>query len=328
MKKAARFVLAILLFLGGLSSCHSTEETTSLLYGKIHTEDEVSFFEDIDEDGLKNLESNPLSERFLLYYYEPTCSGCKTFSPILKKAAKEKNLLLYGLNALSLSSDSEFKKKQYNTPTLLYFEEGTIKKTFSSKENEQAFTNYDSFISLYEKNFKDPKALYLPLSRYEELKNGNSNYVVEFINQTCQDCQWVHSSFLNDYLLENDVSLYLLDKSEVLATSEGDDQSVWNNFKLENGLCGTYQDGSKNPFGFDVGFTPTFQARSGKTILDAEIPYETYDSESKTIVRKYYEDDLEIGTSFASSSEYRNNRKNFYNEKLKDFFDYYSKKVY
>lgn len=327
MKKTLILILSSLLLISGCSK-KSKVEKIDLIKGRIiEKQDNVeNYYKNITETKLENLLTNPSYNTFILYYFDSSCSGCQDFKPILNQAIIDYDLEIYGLEATSLPSSSSFIQNGYSTPSLFVYEDGALKKDFSLLKNEEAFTSKKGFENFLNTNFIMPKVFFIDENMLDEKRKNNEKFVVEYIQQSCGQCSKISDIFLNDYIRNNmkNKKFYLIDKEDILSPIKDDDKNdYWTSFKIENGFCETWENGEINKYGLGSGWTPTFQYWEGSTLINAAHPFATYDATKGEIVRKYYEDDLEIGTKFEDKAAYQSATSDFYAQKLKEFLDLY-----
>jgi len=85
-------------------------------------------------------------ETFLLYIFDTYCGTCNGFKPKLQSIIDEKNLIVYGLEAVEITDNHDLKSIKVG-PSVALYENGEIVYKTSYEKNPELFDTKEGFES-------------------------------------------------------------------------------------------------------------------------------------------------------------------------------------
>ncbi len=257
MKKSI-FLLPLSLFISfSVSSCGEAKKMT-LTYGQMISDEYTSLT--YDELASK---INDKSESFALTVYANNCSCWSVFKNIINKYVKETHTKIYAIPYSSFRSVDGSMLNNFDlslisgSVTFHLVEKGEIFNEISDSKS-QIIKKYESFSEYMNEYTTLSKKYFVSLEQVNSLYKSEETSLIYFARSNCGDCQYLDTSFLNDYDPAN--NLYILD-AESIGIREYDEegnltqasQIRWDEFKINYGLSK-----DKNPtYGYDTGYVPS-----------------------------------------------------------------------
>jgi hypothetical protein len=175
------------------------------------------------------------------------------------------------LEFAKIKADSDLKSIASSTPFIGIYEEGKLKYNLisSSDADYECLSDAAKFYQWMDARIRYPNYYSIDLATLRKFINDDKKtFVVEHLWSVCPDCNFLASSFLNDYLKTAalDDKFYYIDcYVEGIKLSNGVSNDVqWTNYRNEFGLSAS---GSK--FGFGLGHVPTIQYYKEGTLTNA-----------------------------------------------------------
>ena len=129
------FLLSLSLIVG--CSCKKDEDKddgkASLQVGDMNAQTYVTLTMSQLNEKINNKDS------FVLFAYLEGCYGCQLFKPILENAIRERNLIVYAINARDIEKGHEIREVIEYTPSIFIYKEGTMTFMSDPVKNEEYF---------------------------------------------------------------------------------------------------------------------------------------------------------------------------------------------
>ena len=324
MKKVLKFII-FFTFLFNISGCVTTNPNSTTQAGDsmnkilVETQYNINNSIELDEASLiakLAVNDNETGDDFVLYIYTPSCTACAAFkSTVLKPFIKESGAKIYSItNTLA--------KKHFSlgsndaSPVLMIIKNGIVTKKVGALYAEDVFASKDGLKSFLDEHVVISKMKEISSSDLDELIQSNSEIVVYFNWSECGDCLSFKVNFLNEYLLKNESEniLYMLETNEWRSQKETNPE-VWEDFASKYGFDSYqggkipsivyYKDGVKNDMAVYLNDVMEFNETG---IL---------------VSSSYYENAPFIGQTFNTYNDYKEQVKEFHNQKVKEFLEKY-----
>ena len=277
-------------------------------------------------------------ESFIVYVYNRTCTGCKAFKPILESVIDEKNLIIYAIEDINISSNHELYSLR-TTPALALYKDGEIVFKTIYDDNKSYFDSTDGFKSFLDKYTYLPTMYYINLEQLQSKINNDESFIIYYSRSSCGDCNYLNKNYLRQYLSSHVDSKYFYvietdaegirfyngaspDTSNDATDDEKAAAAQWQAFKDQYGLSNV-----NNPIGHGVGYVPTLQYYQDGEISDmmvyfndGEYVLNSDDTYSIRINASYYNDNPYLNQT-VKYSEYKEKLAPFYNQKLETFLN-------
>ena len=314
MRKIALLLLTIPTLV--LSSCKSDQTDKSKIaldYGHYRTSSVTSMSQltELDYDNLDALLAT--KESFVLLTYGNPYCGCWTdfTERCVLNFVNEYHYDFRYFNVSLLDGHSE-KFGIYSgysaMPGIVFIRRGkVIRQTIYGKLNEnnrKMFKLYDKFEEFMLKNIYLPKMYYLEKDLLDTKISAGEDFTLYVARAECWDCKAINSSALYKWSDKNKEStniMYIFNIDPYYASRPSIDDPDYEEkmakyqayllFKTNYGLSA---EGCAE-FGFDNGYVPTFQKRTGSTITDMI-----------TVLNDYVEENSEVVTSFFNETRIAN----------------------
>lgn len=263
-------------------------------------------------------------ETFLLYIYDRYCTTCNGFKPKLESIIEEKNLIVYGLEAVEITDTHALKSIKVG-PSIALYENGEIVYKTSYEKNPELFDTKEGFENFLNEYTNLPTMYYITLDQLASKITNDESFIVYYSRNTCPDCTHLSKNFLKNFLQNNPSTkhFYVLETNvEGIRLTDGQTNSAqWQAFKDQYGLSN-----ANNPIGHGVGYVPTIQYYEDGEIKDMFVYFNDYEANQTytefTITEEmsYYDDNPYIGQTIPAS-EYKSKVVPFYEAKLQAFLD-------
>ena len=275
MKKNVLFLSLIpTLLFTGCNQQSVDKSKIALDYGYIRENRITSWsqFEDLTYDELDALiTSTTIKSNFVLITYNSITCGCFiNFTRVIMEYANENHVDFYFFDVARFDGHSE-KYGIYSAtqpmPGICFFRRGKlIRQTIYGKTKENArkmFSDQDAFNKFMADNIYLPKMYYLDKSVLDEKIANNEEFNLYVARKKCGDCQAINEKVLNPWSTKNKDKtvndlIYIFDIDPYRGTED---------YQLIKDTYGLSVEGNPT-FGFDTGYIPTFQRRTGSTITD------------------------------------------------------------
>lgn len=290
MKKLTRFLLPILVAsfatLSGCKNNNKEDNKILLTFGDIHAEHVT----EVNYEKLKVLKDN--KENFLLTVSSNTCSCWSLFRPVIEKYIKDNQLVCYHISyddIKDFASQFELNDISKSTTTFAIYENGSLKHSLKSNENENIMEDSASFNSYMNEKVMLPSCYFINESDLDQIKSENKTAVVYFERSNCTDCSSINSGILRDYILENKPTekIFVLDCQAYYKNKTDPNFQTYQDKKDELGLST-----KNNPvFGYNTGVFPYFSLLKGNEYLTGAVIYNdtiTKVGETYSISDSYY----------------------------------------
>ena len=274
MKKILPIFLSIPVLV--FSSCHAGEIDKSKIaldYGHYRENQVTSVyqFDNLNYDQLDALMAK--KESFVLLTYHNQYCGCwLEFSPLAVAFANQYHYDFRILDVAELSGHSE-KFGIYSgedlMPGIVFIRRGkVIRQSIYGKIDEnkrQFFKQYPEFESYMFKGVYLPKMFYIDKTVLDTKLENNEELNLYIAKASCDDCNYINKEFLYKWSDKNHTindPLYIFDIEPYQSDEypEGYYQSIKDAYGLSEEINET--------LGYNTGYVPTFQRRTGWTIND------------------------------------------------------------
>lgn len=279
MKKLAVVLLAIPALL--ITSCQNQgvdKSKVAIDYGYIRQTPftDISQFGELSYEKLSGLISQ--KESFVLVIFGSRTCGCwEHFSPLLVQYANEYHVQVKVIDANTLEGKKSFGLYAVydQMPSIAFFRRGKfVRQTVYYKldeNNRRMFSHYDEFVEYMNKNIYLPKMYYLDKEVLDNKISSGEEFSLYVARGECGDCKAINYNTLYTWSDKNKVAskeLYIFDIDPWRPARDDPDYDekmvIYNAIKTEYGLS---EEGSAE-FGWDTGYVPTFQKRTGSMITD------------------------------------------------------------
>lgn len=266
------FTIPALLF----TSCHAGEIDKSKIaldYGHYRENpiESVYEFDDLNYDQLDALMTK--KESFVLLTYHNRYCGCWTsFAPLAVQFA---NLYHYDFRILDVALLSGHSEKfgiysgEDLMPGIVFIRRGkVIRQSIYGKIDEnkrQFFKQYPDFESYMFKGIYLPKMYYIDKEVLDDKLNNNEQLNLYVAKATCDDCGYINKEYLlkwsdKNHTVENPLYIFDIEIYQSEEYEEGYYQTIKDTYGLS--IVGN------ESFGYNTGYVPTFQRRTGWTVND------------------------------------------------------------
>lgn len=332
MKKILGICLSFLISLSLLVGCSCKKDEdkddgkASLQVGDMNAQTYVTLTMSQLNEKINNKDS------FVLFAYLEGCYGCQLFKPILENAIRERNLIVYAINARDIEKGHEIRDVIEYTPSIFIYKEGTMTFMSDPVKNEEYFSSNAGFLKLLDTYTDMPTLYYISKSQLDEKIANGESFIIYYSRSSCSDCSYLNRNYLKTYLNENDKTkkFYIIetDAEGIRYTNDEYDAELWQSFKDSYGLSN-----ANNSLGHGVGYVPTLQYYEDGVVKEMMVYFNDCEyiqngdgSYSVVINNSYYSDNPYLNQTL-SASEYKDLLSPFYNQKLKSFLDSNLKKV-
>lgn len=268
----------------------------------------VSDFGELSYDELDNLISSTTvkSNFVLITFHSKTCGCYIDFMPVVEQFANEYHIDFKFFDVGNFEGHSNkfgIYSAEEAMPGICFFKRGKlVRQTIYSKveeNNRKIFKRYTNFKDYMLSNIYLPKMYYLDKEILDNKIANNETFNLYVSRTGCPDCGEIEEKLLKDWFESKKKTtvkdlLYIFD----LAPYRGTD--IYQDIKDMYGLSNA--EGNEK-FGYDDGYVPTFQRRTGSEVTDMI----TVLNDSVSVVAdKYYMSSYFIETRIANSPMLKN----------------------
>ena len=260
MKKVSKLFLIPLMCItfGSLTACGKGDDKVKLTYGEVTHQKyhEISY--------ARLTQMIEYKESFLLVC-DP--KGCSCFSYFMKASEdyiKDNHLVLYYMKVSDFDGKNDYGIKLVNGSTSFsIFNKGKIQQSISSNSSTEVMEKKEKFVEYIDQYVSKPNMYYVVPSDLEKMYKNANKSLIYFGRNRCEDCAYINSHFLYEYMEKREEILYVLDGDDCIRKYDEDgnliNEQEWKDFKKDYGL--TVDNNPK--YGFDAGVVPTFLLVSG-----------------------------------------------------------------
>lgn len=215
-------------------------------------------------DGVEFQRMNALKETYLLVTMSKSGTSCgcfSTLSNVIKPFIATYDIPVYVIPYQEMLALNDYQKQgveeNFTYLTFNVMVKGSIKYRESEEKKHALFTDAAAFEKYVFSKVQKPTIYHINKEILDQfIATENQEIMLYFGRNSCGDCTYVETDFLNTYVPPNDGRIYKIDGDTLGASSdETEDIIAWQKFKADYGL-----DSSYNPdFGYEGGFVPTFQ---------------------------------------------------------------------
>lgn len=292
MKKFAKFLLVIpALLMMGCKDGEIDKSKIALDYGFVRNNP-------IDYNKLyeSRLTSHSLedeieySKNFVLVVYSAGCGCWTTFAyNCVIPYINNYNVDIKVIDRLEVGEDNPYGIYVGTgalLPSICFFRRGElVRQTVYLKlkgKNQEIFTKYSRFEKFMNDNIYLPHMYYVDKDKLDSMISADTTFNLYVAKTGCPDCEAIDQSVLFDWSTKNKKTtindlLYIFDIAPYVGTADYQDIKDY---------CGLSVAGSAT-FGFDNGYVPTFQRRTGAVINDMITVLNDYASE-ELVVTSYF----------------------------------------
>lgn len=210
MKKIFKFLMSLLLVFT-ITSCEK-DETSEKFMIKGHIENTTLI--NIDAQELKEMIIEEQS--FILLIMLNGCTSCEGFKQdIVNPFIEESKSNIYSISSIELDSLQYDNKPSYSiAPTIVIYKDGKeiIKKEYNYKD--AIFTDKNEFSTFIYSYCVEPRLIELDEDNADQKIENNDSFVLYVGWYRCGDCQMLSSEVLDNYLLNNDKTMYYLESDK------------------------------------------------------------------------------------------------------------------
>lgn len=195
-------------------------------------------------------------ENFLLVVSTNTCGCWDDFRPVLNNYLASKKVVCYRIEFNEIKDATAtygLANVSSSTTTFAVFENGKVKTTLNSAEDNNIMYDQSKFARYMEETIILPNCYFITKNDYLNIKSSDKDAVIYFQRSECDDCTQMNPlliSYLKNH--QSTKKLYTIDCQEYWRSSEAEDYKSYQGFKDEVGLSTV-----NNPtYGFGTGVFP------------------------------------------------------------------------
>ncbi len=299
MKKLVKFLLPFLVVSSAvLSGCKKDKNDDNRIlidFGDIHASETT----EIDFEKLNELVN--AKENFLFVVSTNTCGCWNEFRPNLERYIADNKLICYRMDYNTIKDLAADAYQLYHlsssTTTFAIFENGKVKTTLCTSDNEKIMYDEKKFAQYMDENIKLPGCYFITKNDYFSIKDSDKNAVIYFERTKCGDCGSLNPGLLRSYVKNhpNMKKLFVVDVQPYYGTDEY--QSIKDGF----GMSEIDKDGNpNNPYGFGAGVFPFFSYIENGIYASGAVVYNDRVNSELVVIDSYYT------TERVASLEYTN----------------------
>lgn len=305
MKKLVKILLPFLVVssavLGGCKKKEVEDTRIQLDFGDVHT------FETTEITIEKLNELVNAKENFLFVVSTNTCGCWAEFRPNLERYIVDNHLICYRVTyeqIKDVASAYDLFLLSSSTTTFAIFENGKVKTTLCSSENNKIMYDEKKFKQYMDETVRLPGCYFITKNDYSSIKESGENAVIYFERTKCGDCTALNPGLLRSYVKshKNMNKIYVVDCQPYWrAETDGDYTSTYLATKDELGLSAIDKDGNpNNPYGFGAGVFPFFSYIENGNYASGAVMYNDTVNSNLVVSESYYT------TARVASLEYTN----------------------
>lgn len=262
------------------------------------------------------VEGNESGDDFVLYVYTPGCAGCASFKKnSLKPFIQETSARIYSVSN-SLAKKYISLSNKDSSPVLVIYKNGLKIAKTGALYDEETFASKEGLKAYLDQYIVVSKMQYINSNDLDALIASKIEVVVYFSWNACGDCASFKENFLNDYLLNNKSNkvLYMLETDEWRSQKQ-EHPEIWEEFTKKYELD-SYQ-GGRIP---SIVYYNEGRKNDMAVYLNDVMSME---NEKIKITDSYYENAPFINKLYDTYKDYKEDVKEFHNQKVKEFLNKY-----
>ena len=264
MKKVSKLFLIPLMCVtfGSLTACGKTDQKVKPTFGEVTHQKyhEISY--------ARLTQMIEYKESFLLVCDPKGCSCFTYFMKASEDYIKENHLVLYYMKVSDFDGKNDYGIKLVNGSTSFsIFNKGQIQQSISSNSSTEVMEKKEKFVEYISQYVTQPNMYYVVPADLEKMYKNANKSLIYFSRNRCEDCSYINSHFLYEYMEKRDDVLYVLDGDDCIRKYDDAGNLInkqeWVNFKVNFGIAADNNPKYGYNTTFDQGVVPTFLLVSG-----------------------------------------------------------------